>query len=61
MYAPLHTGIVGSVVMALALLCAVRRVHRAIWRNERYRFTTWRWGSVFVTLAFAGLVMKVLG
>ena len=43
-------GIVGPVVIALAILVAIRRVHRAVCMNHRYRFTTWRWGKVAAVL-----------
>jgi hypothetical protein len=56
--AQVDTGIVGRAVVAFALLFAVRRVHRAVWRNERYRFTTWRWGGPIVVLSFMAAAMK---
>jgi len=59
-YVPVDTGVVGRLGMALALVCAVRRVHRALWRNERYWFTTWLWGRIVVALALAAMVMKAL-
>lgn len=37
---PVATGAVGAVALALCLLCALRRAHRALWQNERYAFTT---------------------
>jgi hypothetical protein len=58
--APTGSGIVGQVAVAVARLCAVHRLHRAIWHNERYRFTTWRWGGVVLTLAFVATAMKAL-
>jgi hypothetical protein len=44
-------GLVGRVSVAVALLLAVRGVWIAGWRNERYRFITWRvWGWVWPLL-----------
>ncbi len=57
--APFATGLSGAVVVALALIVAGRRLYRAVWRNERYRFTTWRWGVPVATLLLAGLIIKM--
>lgn len=51
-------GIVGPVVIALAVLSAIGRVHRAAWRNHHYYFTTWRWGRVLVGLLLLGIVLN---
>jgi hypothetical protein len=56
---PQPVGIVGPMVIALAVLCALGRAHRAVWQNHRYHFTTWRWGRVVVGLLVVGLVVKV--
>ena len=53
-------GLVGQVVAAIALLCAIGRLHRAVWVNHRYRFTTWRWGRVAAALLLVGLVLKLM-
>jgi hypothetical protein len=53
--APMSTGIAGRTVMALAVLTAVRRSYRALWSNERYWFTTWRWGVPLATLLLFAL------
>jgi len=58
--APMPTGLIGPMVMALSLLLGLNRLHRAIWVNHRYRFTTWRWGKVAVGLMLIGLVMNVV-
>ena len=58
-HAPRPVGIVGSVVPAVALLCALSRLHRAVTSNHRYRFTTWRWGRIVVALMLMGEVMKL--
>ena len=57
--APLPTGVMGPVAIAVAALAAAGRLHRAIWANERYRFTTWRWGRVVAALLFIGAVLKL--
>lgn len=58
-HAPVPVGIVGPVVVALAVLAATRRLHRALWVNHRYRFTTWRWGRVVAALLLIGAVLKL--
>lgn len=46
-------------VMAIATVSALGRVHRAVMVNERYYFTTWRWARVGLALLLIGLVLKV--
>jgi hypothetical protein len=46
-------------VIALAALSALGRMHRAAWRNHRYQFTTWRWSRVAAGLLLIGLFLKV--
>ncbi len=58
--APFRTGVVGTVAMALLVTIAARRSHKAIFRNERYRFTTWRYGLVLTWSAVVGAVMKMM-
>ncbi len=58
--APEPVGLVGPFVTAVAILCALQRLHRAWWVNHRYRFTTWRWGRVAGVLLLMGLLLKVL-
>lgn len=58
-YAPKPVGLVGPFVTAVALLSALGRLHRALWANHRYRFTTWRWGRVVAALLLISLVLKV--
>ncbi len=53
------TGIVGLVITASAALFAVNRLQRALLGNERYRFTTWRWGKVVLELVLLGWIMKL--
>lgn len=56
---PRPVGIVGPFFMAVAVLCAIGRLHRAVWVNHRYRFTTWRWGKFAVALLLLGELMKL--
>ena len=58
--APKPVGLVEPFVMTVALLCAVGRLHRALWENHSYEFTTWRWGRIAATLVVIGLVMKLM-
>jgi hypothetical protein len=46
--------------LAVALLCAIGRVHRALWTNHRYRFTTWRWGQLVGAFLLVGMILKVM-
>jgi hypothetical protein len=57
-HAPAPVGIVGPFVIAVSALSAAIRLHRAIWINHRYRFTTWRWGRIFGVLLLIGEVLK---
>ena len=59
-HAPKPVGLVGPFVVAVALLCALGRLHRALWVNHRYRFTTWRWGRIVAALLLIGAIMKLL-
>lgn len=59
-HASAPTGVVGPFVSALALLAGLGRLHRALWVNHRYRFTTWRWGRVVAGLLLIGFVMKAM-
>jgi hypothetical protein len=57
--APKPVGIVGPLVAAVALLCAVGRLRRALCINHRYRFTTWRWGRVAAAMLVMGAILKL--
>ena len=57
--APFSTGLVGTVAVSLLVAVAARRTHRAVFRNERYRFTTWRWGLALAGLAAVGAATKL--
>ena len=56
---PTPSGLVSPVVIAICVVAAVRRVWRAVLRNERYRFTTWRWGVPVLFLLVVGLLIKI--
>ncbi len=58
-HAPAPTGLIGPVVSAIAALSATMRLHRALWANERYWFTTWRWGKVAAAMLLMGWVLKL--
>jgi hypothetical protein len=58
-HAPGPVGLVGPVVAAVATLCALVRLHRALWANHRYRFTTWRWGRISAALMLMGAMLKL--
>lgn len=59
-HAPAPVGLVGPFVSAVALLCGLGRLYRALWVNHRYRFTTWRWGRIAAAFIVVGLVMKAM-
>ncbi len=59
-HAPAPTGLVAPVVSAIAALSATMRMHRAFWANERYWFTTWRWGKIAAALLLMGWVLKLM-
>lgn len=59
-HVPRPVGVVGPVIAAVALLCAIGRLHRALWLNHRYRFTTWRWGRLAAVLLLVGVVLKLM-
>ena len=52
-------GIFGPMVVAIAILVSAERIHRAVWANHRYWFTTWRWGKVLGAMLLVGAVMKL--
>ena len=53
------TGLIGPMVIALSVLFGLNRLHRVVWLNHRYRFTTWPWGKVAAGLMVIDLVMKL--
>lgn len=57
---PFDGGIVGSVTSAACAFIALRRAARALWRNEKYRFTTSHVGIPLVVLLAMGIALKVI-
>lgn len=58
--APVPVGLVGPFVSTVAILCGLARLHRALFVNHRYWFTTWRWGRILAALMMIGIVLKLL-
>lgn len=58
--APFGTGLFGVTAIVLAALVAARRSRTALCRNERYWFTTRRWGLILASLAAVGAATKML-
>ena len=52
-------GVVGEVIVAAAVLVAGLRSVTALSQNQRYRFTTWRWGRLALVLIAVGLLLKM--
>lgn len=59
-HTPEPVGLVGPFITAMAVLLGLGRLHRAIWANQRYWFTTWRWGKVMAAMLLIGAVLKVM-
>lgn len=57
-FAPVATQAVGALTVTLCCLVAFVRLRRAVFSNERYRFTTWRWGKLLAALMAIGILMK---
>jgi hypothetical protein len=59
LHLPMRAGIVPAAVVAVSALAAVRRIHRAVWSNPRYAFTTWRFASWIAVLLVLGGMLKL--
>ena len=57
---PFETGIVGTVAAFCLLVAACARLQRALVRNERYRFTAWRWGPWVAIALGIGVFTKLM-
>ncbi len=58
---PGPAGLVGPFLSAMAILCGLMRLHRALRENHRYWFTTWRWARVaFLVLLFGGALKLMM-
>ena len=55
---PLNAGVVGPLVLAICAFIGVRGCARALWHNEQYRFTTWRFGAPVGALLALGILLK---
>lgn len=56
---PQPVGLVGPVAEVAVIGCAAARLHRAVWVNHRYRFTTWRWCRWVCCLWLLGVGLKL--
>jgi hypothetical protein len=56
---PFEAGAFGAVVTVIAAYLGVQRLHRALWMNQRYRFTTWVWGKRLVAILLFGLLLQL--
>ena len=57
--APEPVGVVGPFVTTWAVLLSLGRLHRALWVNHRYWFTTSLWGKVVTGMLLIGMVLKL--
>ena len=57
---PFQVGALGWVAVGVASFAAIVRIRRALWRNERYWFTTSRWGVPIATLVAIGFAISLL-
>lgn len=57
---PGRFGLLGPSLISLALLLTIRRVHRALCRNHRYRFTAFFCFKVATLLLAFGEILKLL-
>jgi hypothetical protein len=56
---PSPIGLVVPLLGAVAFVCALNRLYRALWINHRYRFTTWRWVQIFAVLLLVAVVLRL--
>ena len=56
--APFRTGVAGALLITLMLWFSLTRLRTAVIENQRYRFTTWRWGRPIVVILVIGAVLK---
>jgi hypothetical protein len=57
---PFRTGVAGALLIALMLWSSLTRLRTAVAENQRYRFTTWRWGRPIVVILVIGAVLKAV-
>lgn len=58
--APFSTGILGVVAVSFVAIVAAHRSRTARLRNERYRFTTWRWGIALACAAAVAAASRLM-
>lgn len=56
---PVPAGLAGHFALALCAVSALARAHRAVAHNQRYHFTTWRWGRRLVLVLAFGYALKL--
>jgi hypothetical protein len=56
---PFETGLAGKALATVVAVVAIRRVLRAWVRNERYWFSTWRWGRFVLALIAVGCAPRL--
>lgn len=56
---PVPSGLAGHCVLAVCVVSALGRAHRAVAHNHRYHFTTWRWGRWLAIVLLFGYVLKL--
>lgn len=52
-------GLMLPMASAVLVLWGLSRLHKAVWLNHRYRFTTWRVLGIVAVLVIVGLVLKI--
>jgi hypothetical protein len=57
---PVGGGLSSAVLMAVLAIVCVRRLHRALLLNHRYRCTTWTWGVQLTAVFAMSLMLKAL-
>lgn len=56
---PPESGALGPLVVAVGVTAAVLRLRRAVLKNDRYWFTTWRWGRILLAGGLMAVVIRV--
>ena len=57
---PGEAGLMLPVLGAVLALIGAARLHTAVWRNHRYRFTTWKVGRIGLLLLTLGIALKLV-
>ena len=56
---PGASGVTRPVLGTIAVLAAFPRLRRALWSNQRYRFTTWWVVRLLAVLLMIGVVLRL--